>query len=85
MKVISINVFSPKWCSLFCSVPFIFTFSIFGNVSLTSTVYVYPPQLLAWLEEKLPLVKGKLPAEGSTIIPPLYVCLEDRNGEVLDT
>jgi len=39
------------------------------------------PQLLGWLEEKLPSA-GKLPPEMSAIIAPLYSCLEDRNGEV---
>ena len=39
------------------------------------------PQLLGWLEEKLPSA-GKLPPEMSAIIAPLYSCLEHRNGEV---
>ena len=38
-------------------------------------------QLLGWLQEKLP-ESGKLPAEVSLVIPPLYSCLEDRSGEV---
>ena len=44
-------------------------------------VPLHTPQLLGWLEEKLPTA-GKLPPEVSAIIPPLYSCLEDRNGEV---
>ena len=28
------------------------------------------------------MAKGKLPPEVTAIIPPIYACLEDRNGEV---
>ena len=38
-------------------------------------------QLLGWLEEKLP-GSGKLPAEVQSLIPPLFVCLEDRSADV---
>ncbi|CAI8010225.1 Cytoskeleton-associated protein 5 [Geodia barretti] len=38
-------------------------------------------ELLSWLEEKVPAAKGKLPPEVTAIIPPIYACLEDRNGE----
>ena len=38
-------------------------------------------QLLTWLEEKLPAA-GKLPSELSTIVPPLFSCMEDRSGDV---
>ena len=38
-------------------------------------------KLLGWLEKKLPNEK-KLPAELKDSIPPLYACLEDRNGGV---
>ena len=42
---------------------------------------LHTPQLLGWLEEKLPDA-GKLPPEVSAIIPPLFSCLEDRSGDV---
>jgi len=37
--------------------------------------------LLSWLEKKLPNEK-KLPSELKDCLPPLYVCLEDRSGDV---
>ena len=49
---------------------------------VTYNVYaLHTPQLLGWLEEKLPDA-GKLPPEVSAIIPPLFSCLEDRSGDV---
>ena len=39
------------------------------------------PQLLGWLEEKLPGA-GKLPPEISSLIPVLLSCLEDRSADV---
>ena len=51
-------------------------------VCILSNLYVlHTPQLLGWLEEKLPGA-GKLPPEVSAIIPPLFSCLEDRSGDV---
>ena len=38
-------------------------------------------QVLGWLEEKLP-GSGKLPAEVQSLIPPVFVCLEDRSADV---
>ncbi|EDO43210.1 predicted protein [Nematostella vectensis] len=38
-------------------------------------------EVLGWLEEKLP-GEQKLPPALSTILPPMYSCLEDRNGDV---
>ena len=51
-------------------------------VCVLSNLYaLHTPQLLGWLEEKLPDA-GKLPPEVSAIVPPLFSCLEDRSGDV---
>lgn len=41
-----------------------------------------PPQLLGWLSERLPNHKQLPKDELKLCIPYVFVCLEDRNGEV---
>ena len=60
-------------------------FCILAHLKRTYKTRVYKDvsclQLLNWLEEKLPSA-GKLPSEFSTIVPPLFSCMEDRSGDV---
>ena len=52
-----------------------------GEEMRERVTFTYVIQLLKWLEEKLPTA-GKLPSEFSSIVPPLFSCLEDRSGDV---